>query len=764
MATPTPPKLAKKLAPLAVLPPLAPTRDAHFTDSQWATLLAILDCVLPRILISNSPEAQSLSAKEKLNTLFITQAEYDEKTAEVREKVVNPPDEEIWRKWLSERAVEVEGFEEGLTRMLVQFARKDQRDGLAVLMTLLNTRAGSLLLTGYATPITDLPVAERAKILTSWRTSRLAPIRGLYKSFTMLAKTFAIRSSPLFSPLTGYSPIPHNYTVGESYPYTFLQFPPPPSSTPKQTVELNYDVVIIGSGIGGGVSAKRLAEAGLRVLVVDKAYHYPAETLPMTETLATLHQFENGGVDTSYDGSLNVISGSAWGGGGTVNWSASLQPQAFVRHEWAVDRNLPLFQSEEFQEALDRVCERMGVSADPIRHNHGNRVLLEASRKLGLTAKAVPQNSGGAEHYCGHCTLGCASCEKQGPANCWLVDAANAGAEFIEGLQVDKILFANRGGKKTAVGIKGVWTSRNPSGGVDGPLEARTQRSVIVKAKRVVLSAGSMWSPTLLLKSGLKNPHIGKHLYMHPVNTVSAIFPSEVRPWEGAPLTTVCSSFENLDGHGHGVKIEATCMLPGFSLNLNNWENGLQFKGFMAKYKHLNTYICIVRDRDPGSVKVNAHSGLPEIHYTVSDFDAKSAMVGVLNTARLLLVGGASEILVNLFGTTTYVPKPEEPRDINHPRFVAWLKEIEKVGNKAPDAVFMCAHQMGSSRMSARPNQGVVDPTGRVWESEGLYVMDASVFPSASGVNPMVTNLGISWVNSGRLAKELKAEVGSARL
>jgi len=308
-----------------------------------------------------------------------------------------------------------------------------------------------------------------------------------------------LKTSPLFPAITGYTRVPHNYTVGQSHDYTFIQFPQSPSP-----VVLDFDVVIVGSGIGGGVSAKILAEAGFSVLVVDKSYYYPPSQLPMSEAQAYIHLFENGGVDTSVDGSLNVISGSNFGGGGTVNWSASLQTQGFVRKEWARERKLPLFESEEFQEALDRVCERMGVNDKHIRHNHGNQVLLEGARKLGYAAKAVPQNTGNTEHYCGHCTLGCSSCEKQGPNVCWLPDAARAGAQFIEGLEVASVLFEKKKGKKTAVGIKGLWTSRNKNGGVDGAVELRVRREVVVKAKRVIMSAGSLWSPVLLAKSGLK--------------------------------------------------------------------------------------------------------------------------------------------------------------------------------------------------------------------------------------------------------------------
>ena len=268
------------------------------------------------------------------------------------------------------------------------------------------------------------------------------------------------------------------------------------------------------SGCGGGVCAKNLAEAGQRVIVVEKAYHYPPEHLPMTEADASIHLFANGGVDVSDDSSIAVIAGSAWGGGGTVNWSASLQTQNYVRQEWAKS-GLPFFTSSAFQASLDRVCHRMGVSTEFVEHNANNNALHEGARKLGYNSKVVPQNTGGNKHYCGYCTLGCGSAEKQGPVVSFLPDADKAGAHFIEGFEAEKILFENINGKKTAVAVKGFWRSRDTNGGVSGT--DQIIRPVIIKAKRVIVSAGSLQSPLLLLRSGLGgNPQIGRNLHLHP--------------------------------------------------------------------------------------------------------------------------------------------------------------------------------------------------------------------------------------------------------
>jgi hypothetical protein len=94
-----------------------------------------------------------------------------------------------------------------------------------------------------------------------------------------------------------------------------------------------------------------------------------------------------------------------------------------------------------------------------------------------------------------------------GPVVSWLPDAAKAGAKFVEGFKVDRVIFDESSGKKKAVGVEGVWTSRNRNGGVDGPLSGRNVRKVIVRAKKVIISCGTLWSPIVLLNSGLKVSH-----------------------------------------------------------------------------------------------------------------------------------------------------------------------------------------------------------------------------------------------------------------
>ncbi|KAF2641851.1 long chain fatty alcohol oxidase [Massarina eburnea CBS 473.64] len=718
----------------AALPPL-PAEDP-LTPAQWKTLLAIADAVIPPITpISTADAKTELPTKDN-----------DYSAALSTLQALTPASDglDVAKAYLGDCASSNPQFKQEFRRIFALYLPVATRNQLLLVLNILNTRAGSLFLTGYITPLGDQPVHVRESILQGWATAKLPLLRQLFFSLTMLSKQTWIKTTPKLNPVLGIPRVPVGMVPGKGYDYAFLQFPP---GDAPETIET--DVIVVGSGCGGGVSAKNLAEAGHRVIVTEKAYHWTPDHFPMSEQNGWNHLFMDGAFISSDDASVTVVAGQSWGGGGTVNWSASLQTQGFVRQEWA-SRGLPLFTSAEFQESLDRVCTRMGVSTDYIEQNRTNQILLEGARKLGYAHKAVPQNTGGKRHYCGHCTFGCGSCDKQGPVVSYLPDAARAGAQFIEGFHAEKILFSTKDGEKVATGVQGTWASRDINGGVSGiPL---TKRKVIINAKRVIVSAGTMQSPLLLLRSGLKNYHIGRNLYVHPVSILGAIHPEPTTPWEGAILTSVVSEHENLDGKGHGVKIEATNMIPSSWLIWLKWTSGLDYKMQAARLKYMTGYISMARDRDTGRVYPDPKDGRVRFTYTPSTFDSKHITTGLVALAKMQYITGATEIFTTLpnFPTFKRDPSAAPSAGINDPKFQAWLAQLEKFGFPTPGSGFVSAHQMGTCRMSKDNEDGVVDPMGQVWGTKGLYVADASVFPSASGVNPMVTNMAISdWISQG---------------
>lgn len=242
-------------------------------------------------------------------------------------------------------------------------------------------------------------------------------------------------------------------------------------------------------------------------------------------------------------------------------------------------------------------------------------------------------------------------------------------------------------------------------------------------------------------------------------------FDKDIQPWEGSSITSLCSEFENLDGRGHGVKLETVNMLVSYIYLWHNhcpypliwifnkpymtianfpWYSGLEFKLNALKFRNMNGFISMARDRDTGRVYPDPITGAPRIEYTPSGFDRAHILAGVIALAKLCYVEGALEIFAFLPGTQPFVrrkPVKLEDNHIDDPDFVDWLASLEKAGNSPPVTPFGSAHQMGTCRMSSSKADGVVNSRGLVWETENLYVADSSVFPSASGVNPMITTM-----------------------
>ncbi|KAF3769946.1 long-chain fatty alcohol dehydrogenase [Cryphonectria parasitica EP155] len=746
-------------------PELPMTPPAGFwSETQWDIFWAVMDSIIPAIV--SKP-----CLTDGLSQLGISDAAYSSVMETARHTKLEKKDEASLQAFLQERLSTSPAVRETIIRITSRLPVK-QQEALGTFLSSLASSIGAFLMTGSCIPFHQQSTLIREAVIQGWHVSWLSGLRRASRALVRIAQIAWLMSSPMFRQVVGYPEVPLNWKPAPDFDFAFLQPGPGEaagSPSAPSTITIETDIVIVGSGCGGAVCAKILAEAGHRVLVVDKGYYFPPSQLPMPGTAASRYLFDRA-VNSSVDTSISIIAGATWGGGGTVNWSVSLRTQDAVRKEWATDEEgegggLGFFAGPEYEACMDRVCERMGVSTEPVVQTHRGRVLLEGSRKLGWRADVCPQNTGGKEHSCGHCTMGCGSGEKQGPATCWLPDAARAGAEFMEGFDVEKILFeegedVNNNNKRTATGVAGTWTARDEKGTVSGAVEERVTRKVMIKAKKVIVSCGALWTPMLLLRSGLTNPQIGRNLRLHPCYTAGGFFMEDTKPWEGAIITSYCSELEDLDGHGHGVKLETTNMTPYTCLSSLPFRTGLDFKRNALRYRHFDAFISATRDRDSGRVHPDPATGAIQVDYTASDFDRAHTLEGVLALCKIMYIMGAREIepfvsgvepFVREDGNSTQEDEAEEEKKqaggAVDPAFTAWLDKVRRLGSIRGNVGCASAHQMGSCRMSAREDGGVVDRHGKVWGVEGLYVADASVFPSASGVNPMVTVMAIAdWI------------------
>lgn len=406
--------------------------------------------------------------------------------------------------------------------------------------------------------------------------------------------------------------------------------------------------------------------------------------------------------------------------------SASLRLPAKIREEWATKYGLPYFLSRDYNNALDAVCDRAGVGSSAISHNKCNQLFMEGSRRLGMPHGVIPQNTAGKPHRCGFCVFGCPYAEKQGTHVTFLRDAAESGnARFVHGCTVDKVLRAR--GK--AIGVKGTITDKD------------TGRSYpfVVNARKVVVSCGSLQTPTLLLRSGLRNPNIGRHLRLHPCTHVFGVFrdtEEAVKPWSGSIMTAVGTCSENVHGDGYGAKLECCAMHLSMYGTCIPWRSAEDHKTLLAQFDRIVPIVVIARDSDAtdGQVKIDK-TGAPRIHYAVAPKDQLSITAGVETGLKTLIAAGATEVFTNQLDVPPFVVNKENSANVlTSKEFGSYLDRVRRWGYRPTVSPLFTAHQMGSCRMAGDPSKGACNPEGQTWEVQGLYVADASLFPTASGV------------------------------
>ncbi|KAL7751307.1 hypothetical protein RI367_003167 [Sorochytrium milnesiophthora] len=600
----------------------------------------------------------------------------------------------------------------------------------------MDSKIGMAVLTNgrFLRAFPDLDPEERIAMLLSLTNasidSPLVAKKSLFKVITAIVCVLCYGSPKLHDLVgeaTGYTthdPERDNKAAFD-YPYNFIK-------VSEDKAELETDVVVVGSGAGGGVAAAILAQSGKRVLVLERGKHYRADELHGSESKALELLYDNGALTTPEEGNLNILAGATFGGGTAVNWCASLRPPDAVRAEWATKFGLKHFASPEFTATLDKVCARLGVSTDNIEHSAANSLLLSGCEKLGYPAATIPQNTANRKHNCGWCPFGCKAGDKQSSAVTYLVDANEAGAMFIDQCFVN-----------TVTHKKGVVT------GVQATVAGKYR--LTVKAPIVVVACGSLYSPALLQRSGLKNRNIGRNLRVHPALCAWGYFPDrKIDAFSSSIMTAVSTVAEDLDGHHYGAKIEVPSAHLGAYQVLQGWRSPTQSKTAAARIGSMCPLLVLVRDRDSkASVETNSAKD-PVLHFEMSEFDRHSATEGLAKALDVLVTSGASEVHTAQRHLPPFKPKSTDVKD---PEYQAYLAQLRKIGVDPQTTAIACAHQMGSCRMGNSPKTSAVNPDGETWEVKNLFVADASLFPTASGVNPMITTYAMGHTVADRIVQ-----------
>ncbi|HMG18770.1 MAG TPA: GMC family oxidoreductase [Gemmatimonadales bacterium] len=587
--------------------------------------------------------------------------------------------------------------------------RAADRAELDLLLRLFESRVVNLLIAGIPRPISAMTPAQRERYLRGWATSRLPPRR---KAFQALKRIVTVT---------------HYTTPGAARSIGYPGPPGPPPATPKPIrplrittdTTLTCDVVVVGSGAGGAVVAAELAARGKDVVVLEKGGYRNEADFTQQEGEGLGQLYDAGGLLATRDLSLVILQGATLGGGTVVNYTTSFATPEAVRDEWAREHGLPHFTGPEFTQSLGAAARRIGVNTDHAAPSGRDQVLIRGLERLGWHHGLLPRNVRGCtqDDACGYCGYGCRSAAKQSTLVTYLADAVLRGARIVVDCDVRRVTIA--GGQATGV------EARVHDGG----------HALTVRAGAVVVACGSIHSPALLLRSGVRLPALGRFLALHPATAVFGEMAEAVRPWTGTLQAHYSDQFADLD-QGYGFKFETAPVHPSLLALAAPWESAAQYGDRMGRLTHTALCGILLRDRFGGRVQVD-RDGCPVVDYRVSRYDAAHLRRALAGAAQLLEAAGAREIWAPLARWISYKPGGPRARE-------QWLDRVDAAGWGANQLLLVTFHQMASCRMGASARSSVVDPEHRVWGVRGLYVADASVFPSASGVNPMLTVMGIA--------------------
>ena len=507
---------------------------------------------------------------------------------------------------------------------------------------------------------------------------------------------------------------------------------------PQGDVELTADVIVVGSGAGGGVIAAKLAEAGQRVVVLEAGGYFDEEDFDQIELHAYRNIFWRGGPTPTADMNLTVQAGACLGGGTTVNWTNCLRTRPWVRQEWVQEYGLEGVDGPEFDRHLDVVSTRMSVNDKCSDFNGPNQRLKDAATRLGWAFSRLARNTDQASYSpdtAGYLGFGDPTGSKQGTMKTYLQDAFDAGTEIFVHTAAEQILVDENG--RTA-GVAATYA--DPATGATA--------AVTVNSPRVVVACGALETPALLLRSGIGGPAVGKNLRLHPVIAAISRFPEDQRAWWGACMTACIEEFDHPE-HGYGFLIQVPQFTTASASAFIPFAGGVEHKTVMSSLGKISWVIAIMRDHGSGEVSID-ENGRAVVTYSVTDrIDLANLRAGVDAMVRTHHAAGAQQIFVLADG----LPSWHQGADLD--KFIA---DAQMIPFGAGGYQMFSAHQMGSCRMGVDPQTSVADSDGQLHDTPGVWIGDGSAFPTSSGTNPMLTIMALA----DRTAEKLIADISGA--
>lgn len=482
--------------------------------------------------------------------------------------------------------------------------------------------------------------------------------------------------------------------------------------TAAPTLRESADVVVIGTGAGGSMALYELARRGLRCIAIERGSMIGPAEMNQLEDRMIPHLFAESGARATVDRTVNILQGQGVGGSTLHNTNLCKRAPAPIIARWRDELGLALDGLEDDYAAVEAMLKVRTVPED--RVNANNHILARGIEALGYRGGRLSENRDDRCQQSGFCELGCAYNGKTNAFRMLIPPAVEAGATVLTDARVDRI--EHDGAQATSV-----------RGRLFDPTRNRPIGEFMISARAVVLAGSATGSAALHIASGLPDPHgrAGVGLHLHPGAAVLGLHDDPVEGWRGVPQSVECTEFLDFDpGAAHRVWIVsgfahpagAAALLPGF---------GPSHAALMRQYARASVAIAMVHDETEGRVSPGEGDNL-RIRYAMNDDDRAQVALGLRETARLLLAGGARRVVVPL----------------NPPIVVETERDIEQLTVdliRPCSPTFTAVHPMSTMRMSASPEDGVVDESGRHHFIDNLWIADGSLLPTSIGGPPQVT-------------------------
>lgn len=507
---------------------------------------------------------------------------------------------------------------------------------------------------------------------------------------------------------------------------------------------LDADVVIVGTGAGGGIAAEILSTAGLSVVMVEEGAHYKTTEIPMRESWSFSRLYREGGAAPTKDGALTVVQGRAVGGSTLVNWTSAFRTPEQTLSHWRTHHGIEGLGPDDLAEWFDLVEDRLSIKPWT-DHNANNDLLARGAEKLGWKWGPIARNVKDCDGH-GFCGLGCPVAAKQSMDQTTIPAALEAGARLVTRVRAETLEWSG----DRVTGVLGV--------ALDASGVRPTGRRVRLQAPHVVLAAGAIQSPALLLRSKVPDPHqlVGRRTFLQLHNYSLARMRQDIQPFFGAPQSIYC--YEHTFGDGvsgpPGFNMEVVGAQPLVSMMF--WKGmGESLAEFAKEYPRLHILVSQIRDGftddSRGGVVRLRSDGAGVLDYPLTDFVKSGIRRSYLAMAECQFAAGAVSV---------------HPASSDARPYRSWDEARRGIGSlvlRSPNVYVNSTHPLGGCAMGGDPRTAVVGVDGRHHQLGNLTVLDGSVFPTSLGVNPQETIYALAARNAMLLAERISTPATEPR-